>query len=455
MKQAGKKRRGGSSSVAAKLPQNGEEYGRSLHGGLAWSDCLRIAGRNRPVATMIAAWKPEKPKPHPDTAAILDALPTVTPPQLSVSPNLDDYAQIDLQLAIQVTPLLSEEPTLGAGYSAFTLAQRYHFLQWLENVDLAAPMAFQHLYLAQLESALFDEAGYQQAAQQELCRLTTLPSWQDEELLWRIMLLAFHLNQDGPGLVTWLTTVAAIPPQLIGLAMGQMAILGQPLTVPILSLLLRKWQLVGQVPDRAILQLRLAYLTTSLGADPLQYLLFESSDLARTPKPWRTAHRNLRIRIVQPDLRQRLTPHLREIAMLVQSAPPATEEMPTPPPATLMGEDETAVASSSEKIAESSNRGRQTQTKESKHPWQLVLEFGDSRSEYFIYALNQAKRRPGYLQIMDENRRMIHRVHFAKSEMRYFWSLWEYVQSWSSTQLYLNGNEIQKWKVYPYSPYLR
>ncbi|MCB0123578.1 MAG: hypothetical protein KDE58_15105, partial [Caldilineaceae bacterium] len=69
--------------------------------------------------------------------------------------------------------------------------------------------------------------------------------------------------------------------------------------------------------------------------------------------------------------------------------------------------------------------------------------------------LNQAKRMPGYLQIMDENRRMIHRVYFEKSEMRRFWSLWEYVQSWSSTQIYVNGRELRKWEVYPYSPYLR
>lgn len=456
MKPKDKKKQGSFSLTTTEDLRTGEEYGRSLHGVSEWPDCLRIVGRNRPLATMIAAWTPSAPV-RPQSTDETDvanhrSISTIAKPQLSVPQNLDDYAQIDLKLAIQVTPFLSEEPTPGTGYSGFTQAQRYHFLHWLDNVDLVAPVAFRQLYLAQLESALFDKVRYQQAAWAELLRLSTVPNWQEEELLWRVLLLGFHLKQDGPALTEWLTTASTLPPVLLGPAVGQLAILGEPLTVTLLSLLLRKWRLVEQLPEPAILQLRLAYLANTLEAEPLRHLLEQLDEVVLTPKPWRTAHRNLRIRIVQPNLQQQLTPLLREIAALAQPIAPEAAHGTS-----IVADEDEGVAESSgvAPIDENAGGRRRAQTKEPKRPWQLVLEFGDSRSEYFVYALNQAKRRPGYVQIMDENRRMIHRVHFAKSEMRYFWSMWEYVQSWSSTQIYLNGDEVQKWKIYPYSPYLR
>ena len=87
--------------------------------------------------------------------------------------------------------------------------------------------------------------------------------------------------------------------------------------------------------------------------------------------------------------------------------------------------------------------------------WHLILEFGHSRSEFFEFALELAQRVESYTQIADENRKLIHRVIFKKRELRQFWRLWDYVQSWSSTQVFLNGEELQKWKIYPYSPYLK
>jgi hypothetical protein len=80
--------------------------------------------------------------------------------------------------------------------------------------------------------------------------------------------------------------------------------------------------------------------------------------------------------------------------------------------------------------------------------WQLVLEFGESRSDFFTFALELAQRRPGYVALMDEDRHLIHRVHFRKGEVPHFWRLWEYVQSWSSVKVYLNGDEISKTDLY-------
>ena len=46
-------------------------------------------------------------------------------------------------------------------------------------------------------------------------------------------------------------------------------------------------------------------------------------------------------------------------------------------------------------------------------------------------------------------------AHRRKRHMRHFWRLWAYVESWSSTRVYVNGKEIQKWNVFPYSAKMR
>ena len=85
----------------------------------------------------------------------------------------------------------------------------------------------------------------------------------------------------------------------------------------------------------------------------------------------------------------------------------------------------------------------------------IILEFGESRSEYFDYVLQLAQRLDGFSQIMDEDRSLIYRIRFHKGKVRKFWRIWEYVQNWSSTRIYVDGEEIERWKVWPYSQYLR
>lgn len=431
------------SSEATKVHStNGEMYGRQLHGGLEWSECLRIVGRDRSLAELLAD------RTH-ELAADEDLPPDYLRVQCAATPG-EDYAQIDLQLTIQHTPLLSEEPMVGMGYAAFTPTQRYHFLQWIETIHLAAPPAFRRLYLAQLESNLWDDPERQRVAWAELLRLSTFATWQEDELLWRVILLAFQLKRDGRALAEWLRLAPVLPPQFLGVAMGQLAMMGQPLTVELLTLLLQKWQISQHCPATAILQLRLAYLTNLLGNEPLRHLMEKLDPAALAPKPWRTAHRHLRVQMAQPDLRAQLKSMLSELAILV---PDTSGPVEVNGATTYTHHDGNDVADDLPEDAPRIKEG--ASANETKKPWQLVLEFGESRSEYFAYALNQAKRMPGYVQIMDEDRRMIHRVHYAKSEMRRFWSIWEYVQSWSSTQIYVNGKELRKWEIYPYSPYLR
>ncbi len=461
------KKRSPTTVTVAKTPQTGEEYGRFTHAGLEWSPLLRIVGQAKPLQLTVAQWRAAQatavgaeatltPPTDPAIDPPMDSAGTMAtrlaPPIVTTSTTMEDYAQIDLKLAIQATPILSEEVRVGTGYAGFTPTQRYHFLQWLEHVELAAPAAFRHLYLAHLETNLFDKPSQQRAAHQELCRLADTPAWQGEDLLWRTLLLSFQLMAQGEALSRWLPTAQALPTPLLGIALGQLALFGQPLTIEQLSSLLLRWQMAHRLPERSILQLRLDFLIDSLGTDPLAFLRARLDEAALRPTPWRTAHRDLRIQLVQPDLRQGLAPLLRDLSTMTEQMTETRSDR---------NENDNDASEAEEADLQTSEDGtaqdssRQGSVPKPKKQWQLVLEFGDSRSEYFIFALNQAQRMPGYLQILDENRRMVHRIHFEKSEMRRFWSIWEYVQSWSTTQVYFNGKEVQKAYVYPYSPYLR
>ena len=85
----------------------------------------------------------------------------------------------------------------------------------------------------------------------------------------------------------------------------------------------------------------------------------------------------------------------------------------------------------------------------------LILEFVHSRSEYIDYVLQLAQRQTDFTQLMDEDRRLVYRVRYRKDKLRNFWRIWEYVQNWSATKVYVNGEEIEHWKIWPYSQYLR
>jgi hypothetical protein len=87
--------------------------------------------------------------------------------------------------------------------------------------------------------------------------------------------------------------------------------------------------------------------------------------------------------------------------------------------------------------------------------WHLILEFGQSRSEYFDFALTLAQRIDSFSQLVDEDRKVVYRVMFQKDKLRDFWRLWNYVEKWSSTRVYVRGEEIEKWKVWRYSQFLR
>lgn len=386
----------------------------------ALSPLLRITGRDLGAGEQLQQAAPRLP-----ASVIVQPL----------TPATTDYTQIDHSLAVTPSPQLATAPTAGVGYAGFTPEQRYHFLAWSLDVETPAPPAFRQLYLANLEVNLFDEAPKAHAAKSTLLELNELPAWQAESALPRTLVLAFWLTQDGPGLNRWLASTT-LPLSLSGLVLGHLALLHEKLPASTVARLAATWQITRQPPATNLLQMRLASLTTALAMEPLAYARHQLGETAQVPRPWRCTHRDLRLALPQPDLRPVLEPLLREMLDAATLLP-----TPTQPPA-----------------AASQPAAVEEEAADAPAPpgdWHLILEFGESRSDLFQFALIRAQRLPGYVQMMDEKRRMIHRVHFRKSELQRFWQLWDYVQSWSGTAVYLNGKELQKTEVYPYSPFMR
>jgi hypothetical protein len=337
-----------------------------------------------------------------------------------------DYAQIDEGLHVDPQQHPNGTPPPGAGYAGLSPQQRSHFLRWLDETDTLAPPAFLQLYLAQLEVNLVEGGVKAAPTLHELRKLARSPAWSGNEALARTALLAYWLAQDGPGLAEW-TCHGTPGAGVAGLAMGLQALLGEPLRSEQLEPLAAAWSLPQAAVNPTWWNLRLRSLATNLGEEPLRFALARLGVEATSPRPWRANHRDLRFSLPQPDLRRVIEPLLAEALAQSEPLPPATEAAPAP---------------SEETTAETLG-------------WHLILEFGQSRSELFHFALTIAQRQPGFQQLLDENRKVVYRILFKRSEMRQFWRLWDYAQSWSSARVYLNGQELDKWKVYPYSQYLR
>jgi hypothetical protein len=361
---------------------------------------------------------------------------------------LDDYAQVDPALTIAPGKLPpAKSLPAGMGYAGLSPVARHHYLEWLKQPNsVAAPPAFRHLYVANLEVRLLEGGAAAARARAALDALLHAAVWAGSDLPARALLLGAWAAQDGAEIERLIAALAPgdapRPPDaahagLVDVALGWLALLGLPLSAVTATAAARAWRLPQADLSPAAVRLRVGSLAATLGAEPLAHALAQAGEEARPPRPWRCAHRDLRVALPQPRLRRTLAPLLEEMFAAADFAP---EQSPGPATA---GADEATDAG--ERAGESAERDG----------WSLVLEFGHSRSEYFDIVLQAVQRLPGYAALLDEHRRMIYRVTFRRSEIRRFWRIWDYVQTWAGTRVYVNGKELDRWQVWPYSQYLR
>ena len=312
-----------------------------------------------------------------------------------------------------------------------------------------AAVSFQKFYLAHLETCLFEPA-YADDALLALRHLQTASAWNDNENINRVILLGYWLKQDGAGLASQLSQ-GHIDARSLGVALGMAALLAQSLSPELLQQLWACWYPQKTVPPAPILQQRLLSLSTTLEKEPLAHALSQLPEHERQPKPWRALHRDLRIALPQPDLRPELAALLAEIMSLSGNEANIIIGKPGPP----APESDPIVIGNSKTARAPKGKANNNSVAHAGDQWLLVLEFGHSRSEYFDYVLHRARELPGFTQIMDEDRRIVYRVQFRKRDMRPFWRLWDYVQNWSTTHVYIHGKELEKWKIWPYSQYMK
>jgi hypothetical protein len=375
---------------------------------------VRMVGRDAPVRVVLA-----------DAVRRLSRdvvrFETVAPGEVGAD---YDYAQIDAALTITAaTPPAADqpisEPAPGVGYSGLSPAQRWAFLQWLKTPDEPAPRAFQQLYLASLEVRLLEPEPMVTLSRRELLRLAAAPAW-EARLLTPRLLLAFWLAQDGAELALWLAHAPKLDADSLETALGMVARLGQPLTAAMLPAVLAAWQLSAPDVPGSVLDLRLSSLAATLGAELLHYAIGPA--LAAPPFAlWRCLHRDLRIAIPQDRLRGTVAPLLTD--MLAQ---------PTLPIPVAAGADMAPTSKGATALE--------------KAHW--IIEFRESRSSYFDWALRLAKRQPGFQQLMDEDRHIIYRAPFRRNETAKFRDLWTYVEGWANSRVFCQGKELDKSQVY-------
>jgi hypothetical protein len=75
--------------------------------------------------------------------------------------------------------------------------------------------------------------------------------------------------------------------------------------------------------------------------------------------------------------------------------------------------------------------------------WYLVVEFSQTRSERYDEAVELARALPDYVEILDENRRGIHRSVVRRAELgERVWTLLEIIEPWKSARGYVCGDEL-------------
>lgn len=429
---------------------------------------IRIAGTHPPASAVLADFfrQADAPPVH-----VRSALPAAGPGAADADDF--DYTQIDPALRLERFSGRLPHPAANVGYAGLSPAQRRAFAIWLSTPERKGTPAFQRLYLAYLECHLLSGPDARRAAIPELQKLLAAPTWRSSTDLRQVALLAAWLDQNGPLigqiLAHWWGT-----PELAGTALGWQAFLGSGLTPELASVLiaahirtdggLESSQKNGPKPTSEAaethLTLSLTSLVESLQAEPLAYALGQAlgrlcpmSEKSNEPqtgrvtllacesawKIWRCVHRDLRLRLPQVDLLPDLSPILQELAELMAQERDASD-----------GPDTARERAGAYGAAEPPSDGTQSASARQKE-WTLVLEFRESRAALYDFMLEQARKMRSYQMLMDENRQILHRVTFTRQDMRRFWRIWEGVQGWTSTRVYINGEEVDKSMIWPYS----
>ncbi len=84
--------------------------------------------------------------------------------------------------------------------------------------------------------------------------------------------------------------------------------------------------------------------------------------------------------------------------------------------------------------------------------WYVVLEFGESASEKLKSTVVLARRHPGFIKLLDENREIVYRNVYQRRDLPRFWALFERVRGWKGTRVFVNGDPVKIEGLWPGAP---
>lgn len=336
----------------------------------------------------------------------------------------------DLPLVRPRDPNLLLSPGYRSTFRSLTAEQRWAYNQWLREHSSPAPAGYAYLYVMLLEAALFDEHA--------LAALAELRWLVDEARTASIHEFALFSLACGAWLhrqietFEWLVEQQTVLTYYINPMLSFQADLQIPLSAqqainlaPHISYSWNSW--ARQHPDAVE-----AALAEELAAGDQPFLAAHQARMAPQPMEIRLLNHGLAFSVNICDFLsdEPFRHSLHEVLRLSERA-------------AQLGGHFTRRSAPTTRPTQWVDRG-----------WYLVLEFEDTTSDKLDRALRIARRHPGYIKLLDENRQIVHRVLYRRRDLLLFWSLFERVRNWKSTRVYVNGNPVSLEYLWPESPAL-
>ena len=379
---------------------------------------LRIQGRNLPAAQQLRHACRER--------------------HLAITPldyHAPDQTMIDLILPLQEP---STHPVPDPGYrpafATLSPEQRWLFWNWLRTHEGMVPVGYGVLYLQHLEAALFDTHAI--AALQEMRWLLNhhralsvreaaayalaVGAW----LHRQPDLFASIVNHGGAG--SWNLEVLLFLQNDLGVP------LSAPQVIRLGQLFRHSWSAWARQHAQEIEDAVFAELAATGHS-----LLSQQVDALRSEQ------RTGQIQLVNPGLRFTLqvvdvwnNPGFQQAIKDLLAAAERSAQ--------LGGRFTSRPLAATTRPTQWADRG-----------WYLVLEFGESSSEKLNRVVTIARRHPGFVRLLDENREIVYRNLYRRRDVSKFWTLFERVRNWKSTRVFINGNPIRIEDLWPGAPEMK
>ena len=355
--------------------------------------------------------------------------PLELPPRFMTA-NDTSFIDPDLPLIAPAQPELVPSPGYRPTFRGLSPEQRWIYFDWLQRHNGVPPTGYGYLYVTMLEAALFDEHALAALAELRwVIEGVRAPSIH-EFAMFSLALGAWLHRQ--PEMFQWLLQ-QQVP---LTFFINPLLTFQLDLQVPFnasQAILLSTWaghtwnNWARQHPEATT-----AAVATELAAQGDRFLSECAAELAR-PNEVTDIHllnQGLVFGVQVHDFlaNDHFRHRVRELLRLAERAAQLGGHF-TPRPAPVI------------QPAQWVDRG-----------WYLVLEFGETTSDKLERVVRIARRHPGYVKLLDENRQIVYRTLYRRRQLDLFWSLFERVRSWKSTRVFVNGHTVSIDYLWPGSP---